>query len=163
MGSLRQGATVIAVDLSPQKLDIARKLGATHVVQGGDGAAERIAELVPDGPDVVIEAVGAAATFLLAVDIVGQCGRVVYIGYAKQPIAYDTKQFITKEIDIRGSRNALRSDFDNVIEWLKAHPDAGDLIVSATVPLHEAPAALERWDREPGSYTKIMVAMDGAA
>ncbi|MHA6298314.1 zinc-binding alcohol dehydrogenase family protein [Devosia sp. CAU 1758] len=162
MGCLRQGATVIAVDLSPQKLDIAGKLGATHVVPGGNDVAKRIAELVPDGPDVVIEAVGAPTTFLLAVDIVGQCGRVVYIGYAKQPIAYDTKQFITKEIDIRGSRNALRSDFDHVIEWLKSSPDAGDLIISATVPLHEAPAALEKWDRAPGSYTKIMVAMDGA-
>jgi 2-desacetyl-2-hydroxyethyl bacteriochlorophyllide A dehydrogenase len=160
MGAVRKGATVIAVDLSPQKLDIAARLGASHVVRGGnDDVAAQIAELVPDGPDVVIEAVGAPATFLLAVDVVGQCGRVVYIGYAKQPIAYDTKQFITKEIDIRGSRNALRTDFEDVVEWLEARPEAGDLIVSATVPLEEAPAALERWDKAPGDYTKIMIAM----
>lgn len=161
MGAVRRGATVIAVDLSPQKLDVATRLGASHVVRGGgDDVAARIADLVPDGPDIVIEAVGAPATFLLAVDVVGQCGRVVYIGYAKQPIAYDTKQFITKEIDVRGSRNALRSDFEDVIEWLEARPEAGDLIVSATVPLDEAPAALERWDNAPGDYTKIMIAME---
>ena len=160
MGAVRRGATVIAVDLSRQKLDVATSLGASQtVLAGGDDVAGRIGDLVPGGPDVVIEAVGAPATFLLAVDVVGQCGRVVYIGYAKQPIAYDTKQFITKEVDIRGSRNALRSDFEDVIEWLKARPEAGDVIVSATVPLEEAPAALKRWDEAPGDYTKIMVAI----
>lgn len=164
MGAVRRGATVIAVDLSPQKLDIAARLGASHVVRGGnDDVAAQIAELVPGGPDVVIEAVGAPETFVLAVDVVGQCGRVVYIGYAKQPIAYDTKQFITKEIDVRGSRNALRTDFEDVVEWLEARPEAGDLIVSATVPLEEAPAALKRWDKAPGDYTKIMIAMASRA
>ena len=164
MGSVRQGATVIAVDLSPQKLQVAKSLGASHIIQGGaDDVATRIAELVPEGPDVVIEAVGVPATFQLAVEVVGQCGRVVYIGYAKQPISYDTKQFITKEIDIRGSRNALLADFDDVLDWLRSNPDAGDLIVSATVPLEEAPSALERWDREPGGYTKILVSIGGAS
>src|SRR5690606_27565928 len=114
----------------------------------------------PDGPDVVIEAVGAPATFLQAVDIVGQCGRVVYVGYAKDPVSYDTKRFLTKELDIRGARNALRSDFDTVIEWLKGHPEAGDLIVTSTVTLADAPAALAQWDKNPGSYTKILVGFD---
>lgn len=159
MGCVRQGATVVAVDLSAQKLDVARRLGASHAVLGGDGVAARIAELVPGGPDIVIEAVGAPATFLLAVDIVGQCGRIVYIGYAKQPITYETKHFITKEIDLRGSRNALVADFEDVINWLKSHPEIGGSIVSATVPLDHAPAVLEQWAREPGNYTKILVSV----
>lgn len=159
MGCLRRGATAIAVDLSPRKLEVARRLGAQYVVLGGDDAAARIAELVSGGPDVVIEAVGAPATFLLAVEAVGQCGRVVYIGYAKQSISFDTKQFITKEIDIRGSRNALVQDFADVQDWLRSHPDAGDLIVTKTVSIDEAPKALQLWDREPGSFTKIMVAI----
>lgn len=157
MGCLRRGATVIAIDLSPAKLEVARNLGAHHVVLGGDDAAAKIAELAPEGPDVVIEAVGAPATFLLAVEAVGQCGRVVYIGYAKHAIAFDTKQFITKEVDIRGSRNALPQDFVDVQDWLRSHPHAGDLIVSKTVPVAEAPAALQLWDRDPGDFTKILV------
>ena len=39
-----------------------------------------------DGPSVVIEAVGAEVTFRQAVDLVGSCGRVVYVGYAKNPV-----------------------------------------------------------------------------
>jgi threonine dehydrogenase-like Zn-dependent dehydrogenase len=158
MGSLRRGAKTIAVDISRKKVDTARKLGATHAVCAEDGdVAAQIAAILPEGPDVVIEAVGAQATFLQAVDLVGQCGRVVYIGYAKDPVSYDTKRFLTKELDIRGSRNAMRSDFDDVIEWLKSHPHAGDLIVSAVVDLDEAPNALARWHEQPGSFTKILV------
>ncbi|ODT66432.1 MAG: sorbitol dehydrogenase [Pelagibacterium sp. SCN 63-23] len=161
MGSLRAGAKVIVVDLSRRKLDIALKLGAAHAICPEDGdVAAQIAALLPEGPDVVIEAVGAAVTFLQAVDIVGQCGRVVYIGYAKDPVSYDTKRFLTKELDIRGARNAVHSDFDNVIEWLKGHPEAGDLIVTATAKLDEAPRALAHWDQNPGSYTKILVQIE---
>lgn len=157
IGALRAGARVIAVDLSPGKLELARKLGATHVLQSGDNLPTGIEALAPDGVDVVIEAVGAPATFVAAVDLVGQCGRVVYIGYAKDAVAYDTKRFITKELDIRGSRNALRSDFEDVIGWLKERPDAGDLIVGATVDVDQAPHMLAEWDRRPGDFTKILV------
>lgn len=161
MGCVRAGATVIAVDLSRSKLEIATKLGATYTICPEDGdIGAQIAAILPEGPDVVIEAVGATATFLQAVDIVGQCGRVVYVGYAKDPVSYDTKRFLTKELDIRGSRNALRSDFDSVIEWLKAHKEAGDLIVSTVVSLDEAPLALARWDQTPGAFTKILVQLD---
>lgn len=163
MGSLRAGARVIAVDLSRSKLEVAGKLGAAYVICPEDGDIEaQIAAILPQGPDVVIEAVGAPATFLQAVDIVGQCGRVVYIGYAKDKVAYDTKRFLTKELDIRGARNAVRADFDNVIEWLKDHPDVGNLIVTTTANLDEAPSALAHWDRNPGSYTKILVRFDAS-
>ncbi len=157
LGALRAGARVIAVDLSDAKLEIARKLGAHETINAQGDVKAAVAALTGEGPDVVVEAVGAEATFLQAVDIVATGGRVVYIGYAKAPIAYDTKFFITKEIDIRGSRNALRSDFDDVIAALRAHKGAGDLIVSRVVGLDEAPVALEDWHVNPGGFTKVLV------
>lgn len=157
MGALRAGATVIAADLSPAKLDVAKALGASHVLEGGADLPQRVRAIVPEGPDVVIEAVGAEATFLQAVDIVAPTGRVVYVGYAKAPIAYDTKMFLTKEIDIRGSRNALPEDFEAVVDWLGAQPGAGDLVVTKTVSISEAPQALEAWHQAPGDFTKVLV------
>ncbi|KQT44347.1 sorbitol dehydrogenase [Devosia sp. Leaf420] len=157
LGALRQGAKVIAVDLSDAKLDVAKKLGAHEVINASGDVKARVAELTGEGPDVVVEAVGAEATFLQAIDLVATAGRVVYIGYAKAPIAYDTKYFITKELDIRGSRNALRSDFDDVIDELRKRPEAGDLIVTRTATLAEAPEALATWHERPGDFTKILV------
>lgn len=157
LGALRQGARVIAVDLSDAKLDVAIRLGAHEVINASTDVKSRVAELTGEGPDVVVEAVGAEATFLQAVDLVATAGRVVYIGYAKAPIAYETKVFITKELDIRGSRNALRSDFDDVIDELRKRPDAGDLIVTRTATLDEAAEALADWHERPGDFTKILV------
>lgn len=157
MGAKRAGARVIAVDLSQAKLEVARKLGADETIVAGGDLKAAVEALAPEGPDVVVEAVGAEATFLQAIDIVATGGRVVYIGYAKAPIAYDTKYFITKELDIRGSRNALMSDFADVIDYLRQHPEAGDLIVSRVATLDQAAGALADWDANPGAFTKVLV------
>lgn len=55
----------------------------------------------------------------MAVDEVGFTGRVVCIGYAKSEVAFQTKYFVQKELDIRGSRNALPADFRAVINYMK--------------------------------------------
>ena len=68
------------------------------------------------GPDVVIEAIGTPATFRSAVEEVAFTGRVVYIGYAKEPVSYETRLFVQKELDVLGSRNALPEDFRAVIQ-----------------------------------------------
>ena len=97
----RRGATVIAVDLDDRKLAVARLAGAAHVVDvGRNPLHERLAALTDGhGPEVVIEAVGSPATFLAAVAEVSFAGRVVYVGYTREPVTYDTKPFVQKELD----------------------------------------------------------------
>ncbi|HTN61169.1 MAG TPA: zinc-binding dehydrogenase, partial [Devosia sp.] len=159
LGAVRLGAKVIAVDLSGAKLAVAAKLGASHTIDASSSdVLAKVRQLTgDDGPSVVIEAVGADVTFRQAVDLVGSCGRVVYVGYAKAPVSYDTKQFLLKEIDIMGSRGAQRMDFDAVIDCLKSRPGIGDLIVSKVVGLDEAGAAMAAWDADPGGFTKILI------
>ena len=115
--ALRKKARVIAIDLDDQKLALAKKAGAAEVINSKtENLHERLQQLTNGaGPSVVIEAVGAAETFVAAVNEVCFTGRVVYIGYAKKPVAYETKFFVMKELDILGSRNALPEDFENVI------------------------------------------------
>jgi threonine dehydrogenase-like Zn-dependent dehydrogenase len=55
---------------------------------------------------VIIEAVGMPQTFRSAVEEVAFTGKVVYIGCAKEPVSYETRLFVQKELDILGSRNA---------------------------------------------------------
>lgn len=159
LGAVRRGATVIAVDLSDDKLRVARAIGATETINASmQNVAERVTALTgDDGPNVVLEAVGADITFRQAIDLVGSCGRVVYVGYAKSPISYDTKQFLLKEMDVRGSRGAQLTDFNDVIAYLGQTPGIGDLIISRVVSLEEAGAAMSAWDDDPGGFTKIVV------
>ena len=67
----------------------------------------------------MIEAIGTPQTFRAAVEEIGFTGRVVYIGYAKEPVSYETRLFVQKELDILGSRNALPEDFIAVIHLLE--------------------------------------------
>jgi aryl-alcohol dehydrogenase len=73
--------TIVAVDVSPQRLELARELGATHVIDGRDGAtAATLSEISGGiGFDRSIEASGRPEILRLAVDCLsneGQCGVV---------------------------------------------------------------------------------------
>jgi threonine dehydrogenase-like Zn-dependent dehydrogenase len=105
----------------------------------------------------VIEAVGQPQAFRAAVEEVAFTGRVVYIGYAKEPVTYQTSLFVQKELDILGSRNALPVDFRGVIQMLSAKHFPVDDTVSTIVSLEEAPRVLQAWDENPEKFTKIMV------
>jgi threonine dehydrogenase-like Zn-dependent dehydrogenase len=160
-GAAFRGARTIAIDLDDAKLEVAKKAGATDLIHSGrENVAERLRTMTNgDGPDVIIEAIGLVETFRMAVEEVAFTGRVVYIGYAKEPVAYETKLFVQKELDILGSRNALPEDFLSVMEMLSAGRFPVDEAVTAIVPLDQAPAILAEWSAHPAAFTKIMIQM----
>ncbi|GGH15553.1 zinc-binding alcohol dehydrogenase family protein [Silvibacterium dinghuense] len=157
-----RNAITVAIDVDDDKLEIARRAGATHTIHSRrQEIAPILAELTGgNGPDVIIEAVGMAQTFRSAVELVSFTGRVVYIGYAKEEVSYETKSFVQKELDIRGSRNALPEDFRQVIRMLERGHFPVDATVSRIAPLEEAPALLKAWDANPAAFTKIMLTLD---
>jgi threonine dehydrogenase-like Zn-dependent dehydrogenase len=156
-----RGATVIAIDLDEQKLQLAIQVGAKYTVQSSkDALHDRLLELTEGlGPDVIVEAVGVPDTYRMAVEEVAHTGRVVYIGWAKEPISFDTKHFVHKELDILGSRNSLY-EFPAVIDVLRQGTFPVEATISATVSLAQAGETLARWSREPQLFTKILVEVD---
>ncbi|MBQ5879398.1 MAG: zinc-binding alcohol dehydrogenase family protein [Alistipes sp.] len=157
--SLR-GATVIAADIDDEKLALARQMGATHTVNTmTENVHERLQELTGGhDPNVVVEAVGSPITYVMAVDEVAFAGRVVCIGYAKSNVEFQTKLFVQKELDIRGSRNAMPSDFRAVIQFLRSHPDfPTDQLVSAVATPETAHDVMKEWAAAPGKVFRILV------
>lgn len=158
-GASFRGARVIAIDLDEEKLETAQAAGAVALIHSGkENFRTRLRELTNGkGPDVVIEAIGLPETFRAAVEEVAFTGRVVYIGYAKEPVSYETKLFVQKELDILGSRNALPEDFREVIHMLKEGRFPVDRAVTTIVSMEEAPSILSQWSASPALFTKIMV------
>ena len=109
------------------------------------------------GPDVVIEAVGSTPTYQMAVNEVAFTGRVVCIGYAKTEVSFQTKYFVQKELDIRGSRNAQPSDFRAVIHYLERGTCPVDRLISNEVIPEGALNAMEQWAANPGKVFRILV------
>ena len=82
---------------------------------------------------------------------------MVYIGYARTPVAYETKLFVQKELDIMGARNALPEDFHEVIAMLESGRFPVKDAISAVIPMEDASRLLGEWSASPGKFTKIMV------
>jgi threonine dehydrogenase-like Zn-dependent dehydrogenase len=158
-GAAFRGARVIGIDVDDDKLEIARKAGVAEAINSKTSDVHaRLMELTNErGPDVVVEAIGLAATYRAAVEEVAYAGRVVYIGWAKEEVAYETRPFVHKELDILGSRNAMPEDFREVIRMLEAKRFPVDAAVTHMVLLEETPKILDAWSREPARFTKIMV------
>jgi len=159
MRSVQRGATVIAVDLSEEKLALAKECGAQY---GINSSKENIAEKVMEytagmGADVVIEAVGAPVTYVAAIDCVSFTGRVVCIGYAKSEVAFQTKYFVQKELDIRGSRNATPDDFRAVLRYMQSTQRDMAPFVTGIIAPEDAQQTMENWAKAPGQVFRILV------
>ena len=154
-----RGARTIAMDVDDAKLEIARKAGATEAINTArEPLHERLLELTGGrGPDVVVEAIGLPQTFRAAVEEVAFTGRVVYIGYAKEPVAYETRLFVQKELDILGSRNALPEDFREVLSMIQEGRFPVEDAISHTVAFADAPGLFEAWSENPAGYSTIMI------
>ncbi len=158
-GASLRGATVIAVDIDDHKLELAKELGARHVINSTrSGLHQELKGITGgDGPDVVIEAAGNPLTYRAAVDEVAFTGRVVCIGYAGSEVSFATKLFVQKEIDIMGSRNATPENFEQVIAYLEQGTFPLEKMITLKVQPHEADLALKDWAANPGRFMKILV------
>lgn len=154
---LERGARVIAVDVDDAKLALARRCGASEVVNTGkSGLTETVLDLTGGaGADVTVEAVGLPRTFQAAVELAAFAGRVVYIGYAREPVCYESKYFVMKELDILGSRNATRADFEGVIGMLERGRYPAESTVTRTTSFDRGADALDEWSCNPAVVTKI--------
>ena len=132
-----RGATVIAVDLDDEKLELAKKVGASYVINSKtENVHERMQQITEGfGADVVIEAVG----------------------YAKSEVAFQTKYFVQKELDIRGSRNALPADFRAVINYMKEGNCPVEELISKIAKPEGALEAMQEWTANPGKVFRILV------
>jgi threonine dehydrogenase-like Zn-dependent dehydrogenase len=145
--SAQRGATVIAIDIDDEKLVLAKRMGASYAINTmTEDVHARLMEMTSGfGPDVVIEAVGSAPTYQMAINEVAFTGRVICIGYAKTEVTFQTKFFVQKELDIHGSRNAQPSDFRAVIHYMEKGTCPIDELISKVVTPEEAHAAMQEW------------------
>jgi len=137
---------IIAVDVSPEKLALARTLGATDVVDArGIDAAVAVRELTGgQGVDVAFEALGRTETVEAAIRSVGDGGRAVLVGIAAvgTRAAFDITHVVRRKIQVLGSYGArARSDMPLVLDLAARGQIDLQGLVSRRYPLEQADAA----------------------
>ncbi|MEW2634019.1 Zn-dependent alcohol dehydrogenase [Streptomyces sp. NPDC048389] len=140
---------VIAVDVSPEKEELARRAGATEYVVASDTTAREIRALTGKrGADVAVECVGRAATIRAAWDSTRRGGRTVVVGIGgkDQQVTFHALELFHWGRTLSGCVYG-NSDPAADLPVLADHIRAGRLDVSALVTeriaLEGIPAAFE--------------------
>lgn len=142
---------IIAVDVLREKLDLARQLGATDLLDASDGdAAEQVRELTGGrGVDVAFEALGRPQTVNAAIRSVDEGGRAVLVGIAPAGVeaAFGITHVVRRKIRILGSYGArARTDMPLVLELAAAGQLNLDDLVTRRFGLEETDLAYRELD-----------------
>jgi S-(hydroxymethyl)glutathione dehydrogenase / alcohol dehydrogenase len=142
-------STIIAVDVSPEKEELARQAGATEYVVASDTTAKQIRALTGgQGADVAIECVGRAATIRTAWESTRRGGRttVVGIGGRDQQVTFNALELFHWSRSLSGCVYG-NTDPARDLPVIAGHVRAGrfDLasMVTERIGLDEVPAALD--------------------
>ena len=141
-----QGAVVIAIDLKPERVELARTLGADHGVAAGGSLAPAVSALTDGrGADRVIVAAAAksAAPCRQALEIARERGRLVVVGAVE--LSFPWAQMYAKEIQLLMSRAYGPGSYDPVYE----------------AEGHDYPFAHVRWTENRNMGEFLRLAADG--
>ena len=116
------------------------------------GGAER-----PNGFDVCVEAVGLPSTFQDAVEAAAFGGKVVLIGVGKKKLDFDFTLIQKKELDVFGSRNALKGDFLELIDWVKNQDVDLEKVITDVYDFRDAAKAFEDFSGNGQRMLKVMI------
>jgi threonine dehydrogenase-like Zn-dependent dehydrogenase len=151
-------ANVLVSDISPRRLEVARRWGATATVDARENdvlvAAE---EFAPGGADAAIDAVGSDGTRDQAVRAVVPAGRAVFIGLHDEHTSLHANYIVRQEITVQGSFGYTATDFARSLELIfgGAVPMDGGWLEER--PLAEAPRSFEELLAGQAAATKIVL------
>jgi alcohol dehydrogenase len=151
------GARVVAVDVSPAALDLARQMGAEEVVDGtavgAAGVPVAVAELTGGGAHVSLDAVGTPATCTDSVRSLRPRGRHVQVGLLPSALGrpeVPMELVIARELAVLGSHGMAAADYPAMLSLIAAGRLRPDLLLTRELPLSDAGTALAAIGREPG-------------
>ena len=147
---LAGAAKIVAVDTRAEKLELARSLGATDVVQAADGvdAAAAVKDLTGGGPDYAFEAIGSERAIQEAWKATRAGGTVVVVGIMPRgsSLTIDPWQFMSEKT-LKGTflgSARIREDVPRLVDLYHAGELELDRLVSRKLPLAELPEAFDR-------------------
>ncbi|MCD6568665.1 zinc-binding dehydrogenase [bacterium] len=151
-----RGATVIMVDKSQPRLDIARQLGADYIINADNvkDVVTEVRNLTPEGKgvDVSIEAVGLPETWEEATKFPRKGGTVILYGGCASgtKISIDTELIHYSELTIKGSFNTTAYEIEVAFNLLRRKEILAENYVSGKFPLEDVERALKMHMKQQG-------------
>ncbi|MCX4236513.1 zinc-dependent alcohol dehydrogenase family protein [Streptomyces ortus] len=152
------GARVVAVDLSPQALELARRFGAVHGVDASrtDDTGAAVRDLTGGGAQLSLDALGSPVTCAASVASLRRRGRHVQVGLLPEDPKVPMSRVIGLELELLGSHGMPAHAYPPMLESVRAGLLRPDLLVTSTISLEAAPAALAAMGEAPGAGVTVI-------
>ncbi|HWC07142.1 MAG TPA: zinc-binding dehydrogenase [Gemmatimonadota bacterium] len=141
------GARVIAVSRSPEKLALAKQLGAEHTVTAGPDAATEIVELTGGGAHMSVDALGASETTIPAIMSLRTRGRHLRLGVSNKKdegrVAIPVDVVTFRELSIIGSFGMQAARYPEMLDMVESGKVDPGLLVGDTVGLEDTNDVLD--------------------
>ncbi len=155
-----QGATVYIADVAQKKIDYAVKSFSLDggILNNGEDFIDKCMKITDNkGFDVTIEAVGLPSTFQNAIDAAAFGANVVLIGVGKKNLDFNFTLLQKKELNVFGSRNALKQDFINLIDLVKSGKVNLKKAITNTYKFDDAPQAFADFAAHGADMLKVEI------
>lgn len=136
------GATVVAIDANPAKLEIARRLGADHAFLAGEDAGGQIRDI--GGADACINFAPSARVWDDIVTAVNPLARVVSVAQVPEPVSLNLEWLIYTGVHVTGSSVGTRQELRDLLDLGASLKLSIDI---ETIPLSGVDVALDRLAR----------------
>jgi 2-desacetyl-2-hydroxyethyl bacteriochlorophyllide A dehydrogenase len=156
------GAKIIVMDFSKQRLDFANDaIGIDeNIIAKDDFSADDLRKILKGNmPTVVFDATGNAQSMMKAFSYVAFGGKLVFVGLFQGEVTFFDPDFHRREITLLASRNALPTDFKDIIVKM----ESGQINTKAWLT-HEAafvdlPTVFETWLDPKSQVIKAMAVL----
>ncbi len=152
------GANVIAVDLRPEKREMALRLGACEALNPDEHAdlGREARRISGGGADVALEVVGKPETVSMALSTLRRGGRLCVVGYSDSVVPIPLNRLMFFEYEIVGSLGCRPVDYPRVIEMARRGTVDLNAVVTARLPLDRIGEAAEDLRKGKGFRTLIV-------
>lgn len=154
------GANTIAVDISDDKLEFAKSIGATAIVNAKtENTIEAIQEITGGGANVSIEALGNPQVTFDSISSLAKRGKHIQVGLLEaedKNSAIPINLVIAKELEIVGSHGMQASKYPQIFEMIQQGKYQPQKLVGKTVSLEKSIEVLMNMNKFEGTGVAVV-------
>jgi alcohol dehydrogenase len=147
MIAVASGARVVAVDINPEALALAGKLGAEVCLDGSPG---EVVAATGGGAHLSIDALGSQATAANSINCLRRHGRHLQVGLLPADPALPMSRVIAYELSLLGSHGMAAHAYPPMLAMIENGLLRPAAMITRTIALDEAPDALAAMGSTPG-------------
>jgi propanol-preferring alcohol dehydrogenase len=157
------GARVIGIDVAPERLALAERLGADAVV---DAAHEDTVAAIkrwagPGGVEAAFETSGVGSAQTATVQVTGRNGRVAFVGFGETQPTIQPSHLVEKQLTLFGSFVFSSDRYEEILNFVLEHEVPIEATVTHRAPLADAVDLFPAFDR--GETGKVVFTWEDVA